>query len=119
MGSPSQRMRAAIQAYEMKDTDKEIVDALVKTMNTDPNTNVRLAALDALAKFHREPYVKKQLLGAMSKQKDPMVQIGLIELLTKMKQTSILKELDKMVKDGNTMEAVKDQAYSSIFTLRS
>jgi hypothetical protein len=119
MGSPSQRMRAAIQAYEMKDTDKEIVDALVKTMNTDPNTNVRLAALDALAKFHREPYVKKQLLGAMSKQKDPMVQIGLIELLTKMKQTSILKELDKMVKDGNTMEAVKDHAYSSIFTLRS
>jgi hypothetical protein len=119
MGSPTQRMRAAIQAYEMKDTDKEIVDALVKTMNTDPNTNVRLAALDALAKFHREPYVKKQLLGAMSKQKDPMVQIGLIELLTKMKQTSILKELDKMVKDGNTMEAVKDHAYSSIFTLRS
>jgi hypothetical protein len=119
MGSPTQRMRAAIEAYEMKDTDKEIVDALVKTMNNDPNTNVRLAALDALAKFHREPYVKKQLLGAMSKQKDPMVQIGLIELLTKMKQTSILKELDKIVKDGNTMEAVKDQAYSSIFTLRS
>ncbi|MEO8173743.1 MAG: HEAT repeat domain-containing protein [Sediminibacterium sp.] len=119
MESPSQRMRAATQAYEMKNTDKEIVDALVKTMNTDPNTNVRLAALDALAKFHREPYVKKQLVGAMSKQKDPMVQIGLIELLTKMKQTSILKELDKMVKDGNTMDAVKDHAYSSIFTLRS
>jgi hypothetical protein len=119
MGSTSQRMRAAIQAYEMKDTDKEIVDALVNAMNTDPSTNVRLAALDALAKFHREPYVKKQLLGAMSKQKDPMVQIGLIELLTKMKQTSILKELDKIVKDGNTMEAVKDHAYSSIFTLRS
>lgn len=119
MGSPSQRMRAATQAYEMKNTDKEIVDALVKTMNTDPNTNVRLAALDALAKFHREPYVKKQLVSAMSKQKDPMVQIGLIELLTKMKQTSILKELDKMVKDDNTMEAVKDHAYSSIFTLRS
>ncbi|MES2332488.1 MAG: HEAT repeat domain-containing protein [Bacteroidota bacterium] len=119
MGSPSQRMRAATQAIEMKNTDKEIVDALVNTMNTDPNTNVRLAALDALAKFHREPYVKKQLVAAMSKQKDPMVQIGLIELLTRMKQTTILKELDKMVNDVNTMDAVKDHAYSSIFILGS
>ncbi|MEO7529849.1 MAG: HEAT repeat domain-containing protein, partial [Sediminibacterium sp.] len=119
MGSPSQRMNAAAQAYQMKNADKEIVDALVKTMNTDPNTNVRLAALEALSRFHRESYVKKQLITSMQKQKDPMVQIELIDLLTKMKETTILKELDKMVKDGSTMEAVKDHAYSSIFTLRS
>lgn len=119
MVSPSQRMTAAAQVLLMKNTDKEIVDALVKTMNNDPNTNVRLAALEALSRFHREPYVKKQLIASMTKQKDPMVQIGLIELLTKMKETTILKELDKMVNDGNTMDAVKDHAYSSIFTLRS
>ena len=119
MGSPSQRMNAAAQAYQMKNTDREIVDALVNTMNTDPNTNVRLAALEALSRFHRESYVKKQLIASMQKQKDPMVQIELIDLLTKMKATTILKELDKIVKDGNTMDAVKDHAYSSIFTLRS
>lgn len=119
MESPSVRIAAAMKAYEMKSTDKEIVDVLVKTMNSDPSTNVRLAALEALSKFHREGYVKKQLVGSLTKQKDPMVQIELIQVLTQMKQTSILDELEKMVKDADTNDAVKEKAYSSILTLGS
>jgi len=119
MESASTRIAAAMRAYEMKNADREIVDALLTTMNSDPNTNVRLAALEALAKFHREPYVKKQLTASLKKQKDPMVQVELIQVLTKMKQTSILNELEKLVKDANTSEAVKDRAYSSILTLGS
>jgi hypothetical protein len=119
MESPSQRLTAASQVNQLKEKDTDIVDALVKTMTNDPSTNVRLAALDALGRFYRETYVKKKLLSSLSKQTDPMVQIGLIELLTKMKERSILKQLDKIVNDGNTMQAVKDQAYTSIFTLRS
>lgn len=117
--SPSRRLAAASQVEKITSTDNDIVDALVKTMNTDANTNVRLAALDALSKFYREPYVKKKLLSSLQKQKDPMVQIALIELLTKMKEASILKQLNRMVSDENTMQAVKDQAYSGILTFRS
>jgi len=119
MESASTRIAAAMDAYEMKNADKDIVDALVITMNSDPNTNVRLAALEALAKFHRESYVRKQLTTSLKKQKDPMVQVELIQVLTKMKQKSILTELEKLVKDVNTTEAVKDRAYSSILTLGS
>jgi outer membrane protein OmpA-like peptidoglycan-associated protein len=119
MESASTRIAAAMDAYEMKNADKDIVDALVTTMNSDPNTNVRLAALEALAKFHREGYVRKQLTTSLKKQKDPMVQVELIQVLTKMKQKSILTELEKLVKDANTTEAVKDRAYSSILTLGS
>ncbi len=88
-------------------------------MNNDPNTNVRLAALEAIAKFHRESYVRKQLTAALKKQKDPIVQVELIQVLTKMKQTSILGELEKLVKDVNTDKEVKDRAYASILTLGS
>jgi hypothetical protein len=63
--------------------------------------------------------VKKKLVGSLKKQNDPMVQIALIELLTSMREKSILRELDKIVNDTRTIEAVKDHAYSSIFTLRS
>lgn len=119
MESASTRIAAAMDAYEMKNADKDIVDALLTTMNSDPNTNVRLAALEALAKFHREGYVRKQLTSSLKKQKDPMVQVELIQVLTKMKQKSILTELEKLVKDVNTTEAVKDRAYSSILTLGS
>lgn len=119
MESPSQRLQAAIQAAEAGHAGKDIVDALVNTMNNDPSSNVRLAALEGLGKFYREPYVRKQLISSLKKQKDPLVQIGLIDLLTKMKEAGIVNELDRIVKDGNTMEAVKDHAYSGIFTLRS
>lgn len=119
MGSSSERLTAAAEAYHLKNTDNDIVDALVKTMNSDPSTNVRLAALEGLSKFYREGYVRKQLIASLKKQTDPMVQIELIQLLTKMKETAILNELDRIVKDGNTIDAVKDHAYSSIFSLRS
>jgi hypothetical protein len=119
MESPSTRIAAAMKAYRMQEADKDIVDALVTTMNEDPSTNVRLAALEALSRFHRENYVKKKLIASLKKQKDPMVQIELIQVLTQMKQKSILDDLQKMVQDVNTNEAVKERAYSSILTLGS
>ncbi|SJZ35879.1 HEAT repeat domain-containing protein [Sediminibacterium ginsengisoli] len=119
MQSPTERLSAAAQVAKLRSTDKELVDALVRTMNNDPNTNVRLAALEALGRFHREKYVKQQLVRSLKKQKDPMVQIELIQLLTRMKESAIIDELEKITQDGNTMDAVKDHAYSSILTLRS
>lgn len=119
MESASTRIAAAMKAYDMKNADRDIVDALFHTMNNDPNTNVRLAALEAIAKFHRESYVRKKLTAALKKQKDPIVQVELIQVLTKMKQTSILGELEKLVKDVNTDKEVKDRAYASLLTLGS
>jgi len=119
MESPSVRLAAVAQASQLTNTDNEIVDVLVRAMNTDPSTNVRLAALESLSRFYREKYVKKQLIASLQKQKDPLVQIGLIELLTRMREKSILDQLDKIINDGNTLEAVKGHAYSSLFTLRS
>ncbi|MCU0368888.1 MAG: hypothetical protein MUF39_08665, partial [Cyclobacteriaceae bacterium] len=46
--SASQRMVGLSVAFEMDKPDDEIVLVLVKTMNEDPNSNVRLAAMDAL-----------------------------------------------------------------------
>ena len=87
-------------------------------MNNDPNTNVRLAALDGLAKFYRDDYVKKQLIRSLKKQRDPMVQISLIGLLTRMKESAILSQLEGMAKDDNNIDAVKQTAYSGILELR-
>ena len=119
MESPATRITVASEAYKLKNMGNDIVDALVNTLNTDPNANVRLAALDALARFYREGYVRKKLVASLKKQQDPVVQIALINLLTRMKESGILSELDKMVNDESTQKPVKDCAYSGIITLRS
>jgi hypothetical protein len=119
MDSPASRIAAISEAFNQQNAGNDVVDALVATLNNDPNTNVRLAALDGLTQYYRETYVRKQLIGSLKKQQDPVVQIALIELLTRMRESAILAELDRMVNDENTMKAVKDCAYSGIFQLRS
>jgi len=115
--SASQRLQGINVALTIQNADEEVVNALAKRMNEDPNTNVRLAALDALSKFHTEPQVRKVLLDALSTQKDPMVQIALIQLMVKMKEKSVVNDLKKIIEDSESMKAVKDEAYTGILKL--
>lgn len=115
--SASQRMQGVKVAMSMAKADDEIVMTLVKTMNEDPSSNVRLAALDALSNFLDEPIVRKELIKSLSVQKDPIVQISLIQLLVKMKEKGVVNDLQKIVDDEGTMQAVKDEAYSGILRL--
>jgi hypothetical protein len=115
--SASQRMVGANVAYKIEKADDEIVRALAKTMNEDQNTNVRLAALEALFKFHEDPQVRKVLISSLSGQTDPMVQITLIQFLVKMKEKEVVPQLQDIVKDARTLKAVKDEAYVGLFKL--
>jgi HEAT repeat protein len=115
--SASQRIQGVNVAYTMARADVEIVSALVKTMNEDPNSNVRLAALEALSKFIGDPSVRRQLISSLSKQKDPIVQISLIQLMVQIKEKSVVKDLQRIVDDAETMKPVKDEAYSGIMKL--
>ena len=115
--SASQRIQGVNVALTIENADDEVVKALAKRMNEDPNTNVRLAALDALSKFHQEPLVRKILIDALASQKDPMVQIALIQLMVKMKEKGVVNDLKRIVDDAGTMKVVKDEAYSGIMKL--
>jgi len=119
MESPASRITATTAAEKLPNRGNDVVDALVQTLNSDPNSNVRLAALDGLARFYQESYVRLKLVDALKKQRDPVVQIAMINLLVRMRASGILEQLDKMVNDENTYKAVKDCAYSGILELRS
>ncbi len=115
--SASQRMVGISVAYQLEVADDEIVNALVKRMNEDENTNVRLAALEALSKFVNETKVRQALIQSLHTQKDPMVQISLIQLMVKMKEKGIVKELEEIADDEKTLKPVKDEAYKGILKL--
>lgn len=116
--SASQRVMGANVAYEMKQApDDEIVNALVKAMDEDPNTNVRLTALEALGKFYHQNHVRRKLIQSLATQKDPVVQIALIRLLVQMKEKEVVNQLEKITQDDMTIKAVKDEAHSGILKL--
>lgn len=115
--SASQRIAGVNVALKINKADDEVVHALVKAMNEDVNSNVRLAALQALSTFQDEPAVRSALIQSLSTQKDVVVQIALIQLLVKMKEKSVLKSLEDIVDDDQTIQAVKDEAYTGILKL--
>jgi hypothetical protein len=115
--SASQRIQGVNVAMTIEGADDEVVQALVRRMNDDPNTNVRLAALEALGKFLHEPVVKKALVQSLSTQKDPVVQIALIQLMVRIKEKTVIDDLRRMVDDEETMKAVKDEAYTGLLEL--
>jgi len=119
MDSPATRINATSEVYKLKNAGNDIVDALVETLNNDPSSNVRLAALDGLTRFYTNGYVKKKLIASLKKQNDPLVQIALINLLTQMRESGILTELNKIANDEHTDKAVRDCAYSGIIQLHS
>lgn len=118
-GSAGQRLQGVSVSLNMKleQADDEIVNALVHTLETDDNTNVRLASLEALARFHEQPHVRTELVKALSKQTDPAVQIALIRLLVEIKAKDSLKELQRISSDELLLPAVQDEAHAGILKL--
>lgn len=115
--SASQRLMGATAAFNSTKPDDEIVSALVRTLNEDANTNVRIAALEALGKFHAQPHVRKALIDALSTQKDPLVQIALIRLMVQMKESGITEQLKDITNDDDVLPAVKDEAHAGLLKL--
>jgi hypothetical protein len=90
--------------------DGDLVAALMTALNRDPNTNVRLAALDALEKFAGEPAVRKALVEALPRQDSPLVQIALIDALVHMRDGAAAGELRKLSGDADANAAVRQRA---------
>jgi hypothetical protein len=115
--SPSERI-LGIQATDQPTLpDDEILAALIRTMNEDPNANVRLAALNALARFYEEPTVRKALIASLGLQADPVVQIALIQLMVQIKEKDAIKMFQQIIEKDNVLPAVKDEAYAGVFKL--
>ena len=115
--SAGNRLQGINVAYTMVKSDNEITQALIKTFNTDANTNVRLAALDALNKFYNEPHVRKALIESLATQHDPMVQISLIRLLVEIKEKEVIDQLKRITTDSESLPAVKDEANAGLLRL--
>jgi hypothetical protein len=79
--SASERLRGVSFGRQAGTTDDRVLAALLDTLGRDPDVNVRLAAVDALAPAVGRPPVRDQLLSEVGRQRSPMVQIALIDVL--------------------------------------
>ncbi|MFN8211404.1 MAG: zf-HC2 domain-containing protein [Bacteroidales bacterium] len=112
--SSSDRIQAVNYAEDIDNPDQNVIDVLVKTLNTDRNVNVRMAAAYALGKFSDSRLVCDSLVNSLSLQTDPLLQITLINILAERKVKNALVPVQKIISNRNTMKEVKAVAKNSL-----
>jgi len=108
--SPSARLRGVTYSNQMSQPDREVTQALLHAVNHDTNVNVRLSAVDALAKFAGDSNVRQALVDSLPMQDSPLVQIALIDLLVQLNSKDAAPALQKLAQDASANESVRQRA---------
>lgn len=116
--SPASRLQAVSWGSQVEHPDSDLLSALISTLERDPNTNVRLAALDALEKFSNEAPVRQAMVNALAHQDSPLVQIALIDALVHIRETAAAGEFRKLSTEADANAAVRQRAQWALQTLK-
>jgi uncharacterized protein (UPF0147 family) len=111
--SISHRLMGLSYTDDMASPDNTIIVALLNTLNSDSNVNVRLAAAYSLSKFTNDRMVCDSLVASLPRQNEPIIQVTLINILTEIREKSALKSIKHIIDDTKTMKEVRDIAERS------
>jgi Putative zinc-finger/HEAT repeats len=108
--SASDRIQGVGYTAEVKAPSATTLAALFKAVDTDPNPNVRLAAVDALYLFRDRPGVRESLVKSLAVQSYPLVQVALIDFLVEVREARAADALKKLIDGGELTPEVKTRA---------
>lgn len=117
--SASDRLEAV---YEIEDKYQEeedplMLNALYKVLLEDTSGNVKIATIDFLLTFPNNQDMRLQLVKALEKEKEPLVQHKLIESLTLLRETRAKQPLQKIIDDKEVLPSVRGSASASLAML--
>lgn len=116
--SGPQKIQAVYNTKLLDIPQSNLIDALVFTMNSDNNVNVRLAAINALSgMIDKNENVKTELIKSLSVQENPLLQISLIQVLTESGVKESKEKIESISNDENADKNVKEYAKNMIKTI--
>lgn len=113
----SNRIRATTVTFDLPETDPVTTANLGYLLRQDENTNVRLAALEALSRFPNDPGIRDELLAAMNESPPPVVRFELIETLVRMNEKRVVPYLKELMDTDTLPQPVRDAAQMASFKL--
>jgi hypothetical protein len=112
--SPSARLRGVTYSNQIAQPDRQVEQALLHAVNHDSNVNVRLSAVDALAKFTANPEVRRAIADSLPVQDSPLVQVALMDLLVQIRDRDAAPALRKIAADPGADETVRQRAAANL-----
>jgi hypothetical protein len=115
--SATDRLRAVSLTNDMDQASQKVTAALLQTLNSDENVNVRLAALEALKPYVQDSRVREGLVKSIAQQESPLVQMSLAELMAAIQEKKSVSELKKLLESERVPKEVKKKINESIDVL--
>ncbi len=112
--SASERIRGVSYTGEIKHVDKQVIDALLATLNNDPNVNVRLSTLDALTHLANHPEVRQGLIQSITTQDSPLMQSAIADVMLKLQEKKSVKSFKELLKQKNLDHGVRAKISETI-----
>ncbi|MEP3207857.1 MAG: hypothetical protein ABJN95_01630 [Maribacter sp.] len=112
--SANKRLQGANEAAKLKDANELIIKALFTTLNNDPNINVRLVAIESLAKYVETPEVRMGLVKSIALQDSPLVQIALADLMVTLQEKTSIESMKQLLEQPDIDNTVKQKLEESI-----
>jgi hypothetical protein len=112
--SATERMKAVQFAQELAGPDEAVLTALARTVNDDPNVNVRLLAVEALALYADDPKVREALVQAIVRQESPLVQLALADVMLALNEKRAVEPIRKIIASPLVDYSVKSKLESTV-----
>ena len=116
--STSDRLKTVLATMDLKSPDRTVLTDLVGSLAFDPSINVRLSAVEALAQHSDDSLVRAGVLSALPRERAPLVQVAMIELLATARDQSALPVFEKLARDEAVDRNVRDAARRAVAALR-
>ena len=115
--SASERMRGISYTEEIRNVNPNIAEALLATLNSDPNVNVRLTTLEALTHFANNPAVREGLVQSILQQESPLVQSALADVMLKLQEKRAVRSFKQLLQQKDLNGIVRDKIEQTITRL--
>lgn len=115
--SVTDRLKGIHLTKDISQPDPSIIYALSETLNHDPNVNVRLSALEALARLADNPEVRSRLIEAIPHQESPLIQLSLAELMLTLQEANSLDALKELLQSPQIEPDVEAHVKATINSL--
>lgn len=117
--SSSERILGVSYSEQISAPGAPTIEALLRTLDSDSSVNVRLAAVDALYLFAKDPGVKDGLVASLGRQTNPVVQVALIDLLIEIRERTAIEALKSLIGDERNHPEVRKKAEAGLKSLTS
>ncbi len=112
--SANKRLQGINEANKIEKVDDRVILALLQTLDSDSNVNVRLAAIESLTNYLDNPKVREGLVKSIVKQESPIVQVTLANLMVALQEKKSVEPFRTLIRSKELNETVRQKLETSI-----